>query len=284
MGKKRKRKPDASGELPDVFRNSQEEPFFKKPEGLGEGKDLGQARSRMESALGEDLSDVRIHTDANAHTLNRKQNADAVTVGQDIAFGPGKYKPGTLAGDALLAHELAHTIQQKDANPISSPASERSTGLEKDANNTAAGVLGRLFGRKSGPKPKPGRKAGFSMQMSLCSSDNLVDPERPSYFGPESHQTMDNIEAIDESWNMVSGLTLGGTLIILATSSPAENLASGSYDVEPQARALAVIPQIKIAQIQQQIEFLLLEDATRHHLSQEEKQFWQRLHDRLSEL
>lgn len=88
---------------------------------------------------------------------------------------------------------------------------------------------------------------------------------------------------IDETWNAVSGLTLGGTMIILATSSPAENLASGSYDVEPQARALAAIPQIKIAQIIQQIEFLRISEHW-NGLSAEEKAFWNRLYDRLSSL
>ena len=283
MSKKRKKQTNSPVGSSDIFRKEQDTPFFTKPEGLGEGRGLGASKGKMESALGENLDDVRIHTDSAADRLNRKQNSDAVTMGQDIAFGSGKFQPGTLAGDALMAHELAHTVQQKGAIPTENPISDRSPALERDANNSAVGVMGRLFGRGKGAKAKPGRKAGFSMQMSSCFGSDVAEPSRPDFFGPESHATMDAIETIDETWNMVSGLTLGGTLIILATSSPAENLASGSYDVEPQARALAAIPQIKIAQIRQQIDFLRIGDSW-NGLSSEEKAFWNNLYNRLGDL
>lgn len=59
-----------------------------------------------------DFSRVRIHTDARAAASCRAVNARAYTVGQDIVFGPEGYAPGTHGGQKLLAHELAHTIQQ----------------------------------------------------------------------------------------------------------------------------------------------------------------------------
>ena len=283
MGKKRKKKHDTGNEPGNIFRKEHEKPFFTRPEGLGEGQGLGASKSKMESALGEDLSDVRIHTDSAAEQLNKKQGSDAVTMGQDIAFGPDKFKPGTLEGDALLAHELAHTIQQKDATPNGVVKEDRSPNLERDANNTAASVLGRLFGRKSGAKAKPSRKAGFSMQMSICMQPRMVEPERPDYFTEPSHRTMDVIETIDENWSLVSGLTLGGTLIILATSTPQETLASQGYDVEAQAQALAGIPAIKVDRIRQQIDFLRMSPEW-NDLSAEEKAFWNRLYNRLGEL
>src|SRR5436305_946644 len=53
--------------------------------------------------------------------LNRALGARAFTIGHDIAFGTGEYRPGTAAGDVLIAHELAHTIQQEGREPGSRP-------------------------------------------------------------------------------------------------------------------------------------------------------------------
>jgi hypothetical protein len=69
-------------------------------------------RGFMESRFGEDFSEVRVHTDAQAGESARGLNADAYTSGRDIYFAPGMYAPASPAGQRLLAHELAHTIQQ----------------------------------------------------------------------------------------------------------------------------------------------------------------------------
>jgi hypothetical protein len=62
--------------------------------------------------FGFDFSEVRIHTDGEAARSARRFNALAYTAGADIAFGEGQYAPGTAAGRRLLAHELAHVVQQ----------------------------------------------------------------------------------------------------------------------------------------------------------------------------
>ncbi len=66
----------------------------------------------MESRFGHDFSGVRVHTDGRATESARAVNALAYTVGRNVVFGAGQYSPGTIAGKRLLAHELAHTIQQ----------------------------------------------------------------------------------------------------------------------------------------------------------------------------
>lgn len=71
-----------------------------------------ETRAFMEPRFGHDFSQVRIHTDTRAATIARSLNALAFTVGNDIAFAPGRYQPGSNAGRTLLAHELTHTIQQ----------------------------------------------------------------------------------------------------------------------------------------------------------------------------
>jgi hypothetical protein len=71
-----------------------------------------QTRSRMESAFDADLSAVRVHTDGEAADLSRSLGAQAFTTGTDIFFGAGTYRPASSSGAHLLAHELAHTVQQ----------------------------------------------------------------------------------------------------------------------------------------------------------------------------
>ena len=76
-------------------------------------------RAHMEQALGADFGEVRLHTDAQADALNQSLQARAFTNGQDIFFRRGGFEPGSQNGQALLAHELAHVIQQDgSASPL----------------------------------------------------------------------------------------------------------------------------------------------------------------------
>jgi|HubBroStandDraft_6_1064221.scaffolds.fasta_scaffold00862_13 hypothetical protein len=68
-------------------------------------------RTFMESRLGADFSGVRVHTDSRAAESARAINALAYTVGRDVVFGEGQFVSGNQ-GRHLLAHELAHVIQQ----------------------------------------------------------------------------------------------------------------------------------------------------------------------------
>lgn len=64
-----------------------------------------------------DFSQVRVHTDVKAAESARTVNAKAYTISNDIVFGHGQYDPASVHGQRLLAHELAHVIQQNhDAN------------------------------------------------------------------------------------------------------------------------------------------------------------------------
>lgn len=71
-----------------------------------------QSKPRFESAFSADLSSVRIHNGNEHNQLAKSLNAKAFTLGSDIFFGEGHYKPGSLDGDKLLAHELTHVMQQ----------------------------------------------------------------------------------------------------------------------------------------------------------------------------
>jgi hypothetical protein len=136
---------------------------------LDEGRPLeANVRREMEAGLGEPLDDVRIHTDAEAAQLAEEQDALAFTVGQHIVFDHGEYQPGTLEGKALIAHELAHTIQQKDAQPGQTAESvEAEASLEADANRAVAGVARRRFGTVQRALADFPRLAGARMRSGL---------------------------------------------------------------------------------------------------------------------
>jgi hypothetical protein len=68
--------------------------------------------SWFQPRFGFDFSQVRLHTDGEAVLGARSVRARAYTAGRDIVFGAGEYAPHTAAGKHLLAHELAHVVQQ----------------------------------------------------------------------------------------------------------------------------------------------------------------------------
>jgi len=72
-----------------------------------------EVRSFFEPRLGVDLSGVRAHTDDEADEATRRIDAEAYTLGTDIAFRSGAYEPTTEEGKQLLGHELAHVVQQR---------------------------------------------------------------------------------------------------------------------------------------------------------------------------
>jgi hypothetical protein len=96
---------------------------------LSRGEALDEmTRMEMESALGYELRDVRIHQTKQAGELARELQAEAFTIGADIFAGEGKVNAPTRENRGLLAHELTHVIQQTHPLPI--PHSSDSLGSE----------------------------------------------------------------------------------------------------------------------------------------------------------
>lgn len=111
----------------------------------GEPLDAG-TRSFMESRFGHDFSNVRVHADGKAAESARSLDARAYTVGRDIVFAADQYAPGTNNGRRLLAHELAHTVQQSAAapsrldklslGPVHSPQEEEAEAISRNVAGT----------------------------------------------------------------------------------------------------------------------------------------------------
>lgn len=112
----------------------------------GGGQPLGSdIRRSMEGVFGADFSSVRVHTDAQADTLNRSIHAQAFTTGQDVFFRSGAYNPGSSSGKELLAHELTHVVQQSGGQ-VSRPQAKLTIGepgdqYEQEADAMAAQVM-----------------------------------------------------------------------------------------------------------------------------------------------
>jgi hypothetical protein len=148
---------------------------------LGEGSALpGGVRSRVEGAFGTGLGDVRLHTDATASRLAGRFNARAFTVGRHVAFGAGEYKPGTLAGDALLAHELAHTLQQREESfPGVAPQVGGHDALEEEADISAGAAARFWMGAGASSVSRRTRpRLRSRLKLQRCKSDRQKEIER----------------------------------------------------------------------------------------------------------
>ncbi|HBB32030.1 MAG TPA: hypothetical protein DDZ80_10900 [Cyanobacteria bacterium UBA8803] len=77
-----------------------------------------EIRTFMEPRFGRDFSEIRLHTSVQASQLARRLNARAFTIGKDIVFGSGEFQLKSYAGRQLLAHELAHTLQQNSRDRV----------------------------------------------------------------------------------------------------------------------------------------------------------------------
>ena len=109
-----------------------------------------ETRALMETRFDEDSSQVRVHTNDAASKSSEQMSARAYTVGSDIAFRSGEFSPGTAQGKHLLAHELAHVVQQ-------------SGNVQRDIKNNADSAVAPPInaappsGTPSGPVAKPAR-------------------------------------------------------------------------------------------------------------------------------
>lgn len=140
------------------------------------GEPLDSAtRAFMDPGFGRDFSNVRVHTDAKAAESARSVDALAYTVGRDVVFAAGHYAPRTQAGARLIAHELAHTLQNPaptrvspslEIGPVDDPA-------ERAADSAADAVM---RGEKAPLAPSGG--AMLRRQPRTCTAGPADQPDR----------------------------------------------------------------------------------------------------------
>src|ERR1700733_1729402 len=104
----------------------------------------GEIQRKLETSLGADLSSVRVHTGGESQSAAHAVGAKAYTMGQDIHFGAGPYDPTSSSGEHLLAHEVAHTVQQQGGTSTQMNKLEVSTpgdALEHEADRAADAMV-----------------------------------------------------------------------------------------------------------------------------------------------
>ena len=122
-------------------------------------------REPMERAFRTDFNLVRVHSGHASDRLNRSLSARAFTTGRDIFFRHGEYRPDSHAGRRLLAHELAHVVQQGAA------------GKERLQRKFVGPQLHNAKKAKSADKVYPGH--GFKMLQGAqantgCGTENRI--------------------------------------------------------------------------------------------------------------
>ncbi|MDC8016087.1 eCIS core domain-containing protein [Tahibacter soli] len=152
------------------------------------------ARARFEPRFGHDFSNVRVHADGEAANAARGVRAHAYTFGSHIVFGAGQYAPGTRAGEHLLAHELAHVVQQGGGTParVRRKVAPEYVVDEPEVDPTRPGAPERVaFARNSATVPaseqakidgfKSGRDRTVDLELlGLATGDELaLDPTLP---------------------------------------------------------------------------------------------------------
>ena len=131
---------EGEGILPGGLVHPDVEAAIAAASGGGSRLNSGVA-NHVGGAYGAPLGDVRVHYDDHAAALSRAVSARAFTVGSDIFFGAGEYRPNSSGGRELIAHELAHVVQQQGA-PSAGPlmVSQPGDALEREAEAAARNI------------------------------------------------------------------------------------------------------------------------------------------------
>lgn len=151
----------------------------------GNGAALPTAtRAWLESRMGSDFSGVRVHHGAAAEALNGAIAARAFTVGSDIFFGPGQYRPESGQGRHLLAHELTHVMQQTGAHgPLrSGPALSVRRRVQRDAlRNELDKELADWAGKANKTIDPKNKDYAYDLQEYAWT---LINNPDPAEYGP----------------------------------------------------------------------------------------------------
>jgi Domain of unknown function (DUF4157) len=152
-----------------------------------EGSPLeGDLRGPLEARFGQNLSAVRIHTGETAAQAADALEAHAFTVSRHIAFGRGEYAPRSPAGERLLRHEVAHSIQQaamSGAVPVAAlpptTAAAEAEAVRAEEGMPALTRLGRpVLARQAkvtGPPPPTSEDVwGFKVTKAMCGCESDV--------------------------------------------------------------------------------------------------------------
>ena len=177
-------------------------------------------RTFFEPRFGYDFSRVRLHTDSRAITRAQALNARAYTVGRNIMFGAGQYRPGTYAGQLLLAHELTHVVQQSHGTETGTIQRQLGVGRDlKSARFSGDPVLERVFdgqieiGNTAG-RTRTGRAVRLIQESLLDQNYALPNFGADGKFGNETEAAVRQFQ-IDAGATVLDGIINEETMRLL---------------------------------------------------------------------
>jgi hypothetical protein len=131
----------------------------------GPGAPLPAAtRSKMEGSFGADFASVRVHQGDAAPALGAQAFAD----GESVHFAPGRYQPGSQSGDALIGHELAHVVQQREGR-VASPQGKDAAVVDDSALEAEADRMG-----EAAAAGQPARERGSEGAQTTAAEGRAV--------------------------------------------------------------------------------------------------------------
>lgn len=126
----------------------------------------------MESRFSTNFDQVRVHTGRRAAKAAVALDARAFTIGPDIYFGSGEYRPHASSGRQLLAHELTHVVQQGYANPM---VQRQETDTTSDViDETSEAPAGESIAPVVDEADKGTRKAIAVLEKALLAADGAL--------------------------------------------------------------------------------------------------------------
>jgi hypothetical protein len=195
---------------------------FSAPLSGGQSLD-GETNARMSARFSHDFSKVKIHSGAHAVETTDAIGAQALTLGNDIAFGEGAYSSGSESSERLLAHELTHVVQQdRYGQGTASVKSRRSDSSEQEAESAADRVMaGDSVDVRSAPR------AAIS-----CFDPSYNDVKddfwgTKSTLGKQDGSTVDS--AMNTAWDVIGLSGVGGVVstgIDLAKAGYSEGMST----------------------------------------------------------
>lgn len=135
-------------------------------------------REKFEGSIGTDLSAVRVHTGGESQQAAAAVGARAYAVGNDIHFGAGEYDPQSSSGQHLIAHEVAHTVQQRGGTPTRQnklAVSSSSDSFEAEADRAASAMVAGAPASVGGTSMVVARKEGAG------DAGKEAEAEKPRY-------------------------------------------------------------------------------------------------------
>lgn len=169
-------------------------------------------RASLEPKFGYDFSSVKIHTDARAGDTAKRMNALAYTTGPHIVFAPGQFAPHLYEGRKLLAHELAHVVQQSAATRLPGTASTDVTNTQAGSDNifryTAADCDRWYEECGDGCRSLPNRTKKDKARRALCWAKCATE------YGACLASAEETLKGV------LTGLAIGGAIALATADGP----------------------------------------------------------------